>query len=78
MLQERSKRKPDLETPDDSLPPSLKRRVRARSYANSNLAVSLSFHHSSSDVKYNFMTGRLSTSNASKAFETQTRLGDTG
>jgi hypothetical protein len=43
MLQKRLKRKPDLETPDDSLPPSLKRRTRARSYANSDLAVSLPF-----------------------------------
>ncbi|KAG2757202.1 hypothetical protein P692DRAFT_20867784 [Suillus brevipes Sb2] len=49
MLQKRLKRKPDLETPDDSLPPSLKWRVRARSYANSDLAaqpISAVYYHS--------------------------------
>ncbi|KAG1734423.1 uncharacterized protein EDB91DRAFT_1084080 [Suillus paluster] len=38
MLQERSKRKSDLDTPDESLPPRFKRRTLARSYAISDLA----------------------------------------
>ncbi|KAG2108738.1 uncharacterized protein F5147DRAFT_652726 [Suillus discolor] len=49
ILQERLKRKSDLETPDDSLPPSFKRRTRARSYAISDLAaqpISAVYYHS--------------------------------
>jgi hypothetical protein len=52
--------------------------ISTRSYVTDDLTVSLSLCQSSSDIKYSFVTGRLSTSNNSRVFETQIKLGDTG